>query len=136
MMKTIEIGTPSLCGKDAHLVIAEFKNLCYPIEIEAQNLCPFAVALMELSGCYLSSVFDAQGCKKGLTVPDYMTFQAFAASVQQIATLNGVAVAMKISIDVPESVAETQDVVGAEKPKTQVKTVTRRTRNAARTTKK
>ena len=116
MKNIVEIGTPSRIGKDAHSTIAQFKNLNFPIEIEVENCCPFALALMELPGCFLGSVFSEKN-RSGFSVPDYLTLQSFASSAQQIAVLNDVAVAIRVTLVSPEKEEEkSEEAPAAEVP--------------------
>ena len=95
-LKTIEIGAPSLCGKDAFdLVETTFKAASYPLKLKVENLCSFNVSFPEVD-CYLRNVFAAEESKATITVQSYEAFQRFASSVQQIAEMNDKEKAMRI----------------------------------------
>lgn len=117
MNRKVELGAPSLTGKDVNdLVAAEFGKAKYPLKVKVKNLMPRDVVFPELN-LFLRHVAAADGTEAEVEVPNHEVFQRFATDVEQIAELNQyaqalvveeVAVAKKAAADAPAPAAPTK----------------------------
>lgn len=96
MPRNIELGAPSLTGKDANeLVAAEFGKAKYPVKVVVRNLMNRDVVFPEL-GLFLRHVAAADGVSREVEIPSHEVFQRFASDVEQIAELNQCARALAV----------------------------------------
>ncbi|MFA7556619.1 MAG: hypothetical protein WCZ20_02345, partial [Hydrogenophaga sp.] len=109
MTRKVQLGAPSLTGKDANDVVAEaFADADYPHKVEITNLMPRNVTFPEVGGLFLRNVASRKPDVKGIVViTDHDQLQRLASSVEQIAELNKYAIALTIeSLEAPKVVAE------------------------------
>lgn len=109
MTRKVQLGAPSLTGKDANDVVAEaFADLTYPSKFEVTNLMPRNVTFPEVGGLFLRNVASRQNDVKAVvTIMDHDQLQRLASSVEQIAELNKYAVALTVEALEAPKVAET-----------------------------
>lgn len=101
MNRVIELGAPSLTGKDCNDLVAEaFANAEYPLKVTIKNNMPRNVAFPEVDGLFLRHVADQQGSQTTVTIASHDLFQRFASSVEQVAELNGYKRALTLSATV------------------------------------
>lgn len=116
MTRKVQLGAPSLTGKDANDVVAEaFADATYPGKFEIVNLMPRNVTFPEVGGLFLRNVASRKpDVKAVVTVLDHDQLQRLASSVEQIAELNKYAVALTIeSLDAPKAAAPAAPVAPA-----------------------
>lgn len=90
MTRKVELGAPSLTGKDANdLVAKEFAKAKYPLEVVFTNHMPRNVVFPEVDGLFLANCAAASGHVKTVTIASDEVFQRLASSIEQIAELNG-----------------------------------------------
>ena len=90
MTRKVEIGAPSLTGKDANeLVAKEFTKAKYPLKLTATNLMPRDVAFPEVEGLFLRHAGNETERAKEITLENEGQLQRLTSSVSQIAELNG-----------------------------------------------
>lgn len=95
----VELGAPSLTGKDANNLVAEaFGSVSYPLTIVVTNHMPRNVAFPEI-GLLLAHVASVEGSKAEAVVNDADQFQRFASDVESIAELNGYAEALTVEVE-------------------------------------
>lgn len=96
MTRKVELGAPSLTGKDANeLVAAEFGKAKYPIKVTVKNLMPRDAVFPEV-GLFLCHVAASAGTEAEVEIPSHEVFQRLATDVEQIAELNQYAQAVTI----------------------------------------
>lgn len=96
MTRKVELGAPSLTGKDANeQVAAEFGKAKYPVKVVVSNQMNRDVVFPEL-GLFLRHVAAADGVSSEVEIPSHEVFQRFASDVEQIAELNQCAQALII----------------------------------------
>lgn len=108
MTRKVQLGAPSLTGKDANDVVAEaFADATYPLKVEIVNLMPRNVTFPEVGGLFLRNVASGKPDVKGLaTIVDHDQLQRLASSVEQIAELNKYASALTIeALEAPKAAA-------------------------------
>jgi len=89
MTRSIEIGAPSLTGKDANDLVAEvFGDATFPLKVVAQNLMPRNVVFPEVPGLFLRHVSNAKDSQAAVEIASLDLFHRVASSVEQIAELN------------------------------------------------
>lgn len=107
MTRTVELGAPSLTGKDANDLVAEvFADAAYPLKVVVQNHMPQDVVFPEVEGLFLRHVANAKDSQKTVVIADADLFQRLASSVEQIAELSRCELALTIS-EVAEAAADT-----------------------------
>lgn len=90
MTRNVEIGAPSLTGKDANdLAAKEFAKAKYPLKLVATNLMPRDVAFPEVEGLFLRHAGNEVERTKEITVDSEDQLHRLVSSVEQIAELNG-----------------------------------------------
>lgn len=98
MTRTVELGAPSLTGKDANDLVAEvFADAKYPLKVLVVNRMPRNVSFPEIDGLFLRNVANPKESQKVVTIPNADAFQRLASSVEQVAELNKYQVALVIS---------------------------------------
>ena len=86
MTRTVELGAPSLTGKDANDLVAEvFADAAYPLKVVVQNHMPQDVVFPEVEGLFLRHVANPKDSRKTVVIADHDLFQRLASSVEQIA---------------------------------------------------
>jgi hypothetical protein len=89
MKKTVQLGAPSLNGKDANeLVTAAFADCRFPLQVVVTNLVAHALTFPEISGLYVAPCTDSEKCSVTVEIRDMDAFQRLASSIEQIAELN------------------------------------------------
>lgn len=97
MTSKVELGAPSLTGKDANEVVAvEFAKAKYPLKVVITNLMPRDVVFPEVEGLFLRHVGNESGRTMTVDIDSADQFQRLASSIEQIAELNGYAAAITI----------------------------------------
>lgn len=98
MTRTVELGAPSLTGKDANDLVAEvFADAAYPLKVVVQNHMPQDVVFPEVEGLFLRHVANPKDSRKAVVIADHDLFQRLASSVEQIAELSRCELALTIS---------------------------------------
>lgn len=98
MTRTVELGAPSLTGKDANDLVAEvFADAAYPLKVVVQNHMPQDVVFPEVEGLFLRHVANPKDSRKTVVIADHDLFQRLASSVEQIAELSRCELALTIS---------------------------------------
>ncbi|MFC4620787.1 HeH/LEM domain-containing protein [Comamonas nitrativorans] len=98
MTRTVELGAPSLTGKDANDLVSEvFADAAYPLKVVVQNHMPQDVVFPEVEGLFLRHVANAKDSQKTVVIADADLFQRLASSVEQIAELSRCELALTIS---------------------------------------
>ena len=116
MTSKVELGAPSLTGKDANeLVATEFAYAKYPIKVVVTNLMPRDVVFPEVDGLHLRHVGNEIGRVRVVEITSADQFHRLASSIEQIAELNGYASAITIEEMVAAPVVKTK--VSAAVPK-------------------
>ncbi|MDR1936435.1 MAG: hypothetical protein LBS49_12800 [Candidatus Accumulibacter sp.] len=118
MTRTVELGAPSLTGKDANDLVAEvFADAAYPLKVVVQNHMPQDVVFPEVEGLFLRHVANRKDSQKTVLIADHDLFQRLASSVEQIAELNRCELALTLS-EVADAPADTDaaDTDAARKP--------------------
>ena len=65
MTRTVELGAPSLTGKDANDRVAEvFADAAYPLKVVVQNHMPQDVVFPEVEGLFLRHVANPKDSRK------------------------------------------------------------------------
>jgi hypothetical protein len=119
-MKTVQLGAPSLNGKDANeLVTASFADCRFPLQVIVTNLVAHALTFPEISGLYVAPCTDAEKRSVIVEIKDMDAFQRLASSIEQIAELNRHETMLEIkAVEVvetfPEAAAEVIDDQAAE----------------------
>jgi hypothetical protein len=97
MTRKVDLGAPSLTGKDANdLVAKEFAKIKYPVKISVTNHMPRNAVFPEVDGLLLRHCADEAGRKVEVIIESEDQFQRLASSVEQIAELNGYELALTI----------------------------------------
>lgn len=97
MTKKVELGAPSITGKDANdLVAAAFAKAKYPLKVVVTNHAPRSVVFPEVPGLALAHCAKATGSIVTVEIASAGQFQRLASSVEQIAELNGYALFLTI----------------------------------------
>ena len=97
MTRKVDLGAPSLTGKDANdLVAKEFAKNKYPFKVAVLNHMPRNVVFPEVEGLHLSHCADEKGRQKEVEIGSEDQFQRLASSIEQIAELNGYELALTI----------------------------------------
>lgn len=98
MTRTVELGAPSLTGKDCNDLVAEvFATAEYPLKVVVKNHMPRDVAFPEVDGLFLRHVANHKGSQAAVVIADHDLFQRLASSVEQVAELNGYELALTVS---------------------------------------
>ena len=98
MTRKVEIGAPSISGKDANNLIAEvFGSAQFPLQVIVQNHMPRDAVFPEVPGLFLKHVSAADGHTKEVRIASLDLFHRLASSIEQIASLNKYAKAVTIS---------------------------------------
>lgn len=109
MTRKVELGAPSLTGKDANeLVATEFAKAKYPLKVVVTNHAPRAVVFPEVEGLILAHCASAGGSVVTVEVASADQFQRLASSVEQIAELNAYAVFLTIEEVEPVSTTKSK----------------------------
>jgi hypothetical protein len=96
MNRKVELGAPSLTGKDVNdQIAAEFGKAKYPLKVMVANQMPRDVVFPELN-LFLRHVAAAEGTEAEIEIPNHEVFQRFASDVEQIAELNQYAQALVV----------------------------------------
>lgn len=104
MTRKVELGAPSLTGKDANVLVAkEFAKVKYPLEVVVTNNMPRNVVFPEIDGLFLTHCANEAGRVKTVSIASEDAFQRLASSIEQIAELN--AYAMAVTIEEVEIIA-------------------------------
>lgn len=97
MTRLVELGAPSLTGKDANTLVAtEFAKSKYPLKVVVTNHMPRDVVFPEVAGLFLRHCAAPQGRSTTVEIKGAAQFQRLASSVEQIAELNKYALALTI----------------------------------------
>ena len=97
MTRKVELGAPSLSGKDANdLVAKEFAKVKYPLKVVVTNHMPRDVVFPEVEGLFLRHCANEPGRQLMVELASEDQFQRLASSIEQIAELNAYAVAISI----------------------------------------
>jgi hypothetical protein len=89
MKKTVQLGAPSLNGKDANeLVTAAFSGCLFPLQVIVTNLVAHALTFPEVAGLHVAACTDADKRAVTVEIRDMDAFQRLASSIEQIAELN------------------------------------------------
>lgn len=90
MTRNIEIGAPSLTGKDANDAVTEvFGDAAFPLKVLAQNLMPRDVVFPEVPGLFLKHVANTAESRAVVEIVSLDLFHRVTSSIEQIAELNG-----------------------------------------------
>lgn len=119
MTRKVELGAPSLTGKDANkLVAAEFGKAKYPLTVTVQNNMPRDVSFPEIN-LFLRHCAGVLDSAAVVIIKDHDQFQRFASDVEQVAELNGYQVALTIEEGEKQNKPEVQKTVAkpADEPK-------------------
>jgi|GEM_PF-6747434 len=101
MTRSVKLGAPSLTGKDCTELVAEaFAQATYPLTVLVQNHMPRDVVFPEVRDLFLRHVANAEQNQKTVVISDYDQFQRLASSVEQVAELNGYALALSVEQDI------------------------------------
>lgn len=93
----VELGAPSLTGKDANTLVADaFAKAKYPLKVVIVNCMPRDVVFPEVDGLFLRHCANQAGCVATVEIKDHAQFQRLASSIEQIAELNAYALALTI----------------------------------------
>lgn len=116
MTRIVELGAPSLTGKDANdLVAEEFATAKYPLEVVITNRMPRNVVFPEVEGLFLRHVGSATGNQQKVVIESHDQFQRLASSVEQIAELNSYEYALTIEeVTATEAVKPTKGKAAAD----------------------
>ena len=107
MTRKVELGAPSLTGKDANdLVTNEFASAKYPLSVVVTNNMPCNAVFPEVADLFLSHCANPEGRVKAVVIDSMDAFQRLASSIEQIAELNGFASALIIEEAVVVSTAK------------------------------
>ncbi len=97
MTRKMELGAPSLTGKDTNeLAAREFDGAVFPLAVTITNHMPRDIALPEVDGLFLRHCAGREGVCKSVVLKSAEQLQRLASSVGQIAELNGYARALTI----------------------------------------
>jgi hypothetical protein len=98
MTRTIELGAPSVTGKDtAALLLETFAEAKFPLKVLVKNLMPRDVVFPEVAGLLLSHVASATGTEREVVINDFDLMQRLVSSIEQVAELNGYESAITIA---------------------------------------
>jgi len=107
MTRKVELGAPSLTGKDANdLVAKEFADTKYPLKVVVTNHMPRDVVFPEVDGMFLRHCANEAGRQMTVEIASDEQFQRLASSVEQIAELNAYELALTIEEFVEEVAAK------------------------------
>ena len=110
MTRTVDLGAPSLTGKDANDLVAEvFADAAYPLKVLVRNHMPQDVVFPEVEGLFLRHVANRKDSQKTVVIASHDLFQRLASSVEQIAELNHHELALTISEAVGGTIAADTD---------------------------
>lgn len=114
MTSKVELGAPSITGKDANdLVAVEFAKAKYPLKVVVTNHAPRSVVFPEVPGLFLMHCANPAGKVVTVDIASADQLQRLASSVEQIAELNGYAVFLTIEeVALAPAVALTPAVKG------------------------
>lgn len=97
MTRKVDLGAPSLTGKDANdLVAKEFAKIKYPYKVAVTNHMPRNAVFPEVEGLHLRHCADEAGRQMEVSIESEDQFQRLASSIEQIAELNGYELALTI----------------------------------------
>jgi hypothetical protein len=112
MSKKVQLGAPSLNGKDANeLVTAAFSGCLFPLQVIVTNLVAHALTFPEVAGLHVAACTDADKRAVTVEIRDMDACQRLASSIEQIAELNHHETMLEIEA---VEVAETFPEVAAE----------------------
>jgi len=95
--RTVELGAPSLTGKDANDLVAEvFADAKYPLKVVVKNHMPRDVVFPEVDGLFLRHVGNQKDSQMTVEIASADLFQRLASSVEQVAELNGYELALTV----------------------------------------
>ncbi|MBL8473797.1 MAG: hypothetical protein JNM98_18550 [Rhodocyclaceae bacterium] len=114
-MREIRFGAPSVTGGCALLLAAFLAASTFPIRVKVKNHMPRNVSFPEVDGLFLRHTADADGCEKIVTIADADQLQRLAASIEQVAELNG-AGEKAVTITDTADEQEAADEQGGESP--------------------
>jgi len=98
MTRKIELGAPSIIGKDtAALLLETFAEAKFPLKVLVTNHMPRDVVFPEVAGLLLSHVASATGTERKVVISDFDLLQRLVSSVEQVAELNGYEAAITVS---------------------------------------
>src|SRR5258706_1157978 len=102
MTRKVELGVPSLTGKDCNdLVAKEFAKVKYPLTVTVTNHMPRDAVFPEVDGLHLRHCSNEDGRSKTVEIHSEDQLQRLASSVEQVAELNGYALALTIEDAAP-----------------------------------
>lgn len=97
MTRKVELGAPSLTGKDANdLVAKEFAKAKYPLKVVVTNHMPRDVVFPEVEGLFLRHCANAAESQLTVEIANEDQFHRLASSIEQIAELNSYELALSI----------------------------------------
>lgn len=98
MTRKIELGAPSMTGKDTAALLQEmFAEAKFPLKVLVTNHMPRDVVFPEVAGLLLSHVASATGTERKVVISDFDLMQRLVSSIEQVAELNGYESAITIS---------------------------------------
>jgi hypothetical protein len=98
MTRSVDLGAPSLTGKDANDLVAKvFADAAYPLKVVVQNHMPRNVVFPEVDGLFLFHVANREESRKEVVIASHDLFQRLASSIEQIAELNHYPLALTIT---------------------------------------
>lgn len=101
MTKTIQLGAPSLTGKDANdLIASNFADANFPLDVLITNHMPRDVVFPDVNGLFLRHCANKEGSSAVVTIAEAGQLQRLASGVEQVAELNKYAIAITVSTDV------------------------------------
>lgn len=116
MTNKVELGAPSLMGKDANeLVAVEFAGAKYPLKVVVTNMMPRDVVFPEVEGLHLRHVGNEIGRVRVVEITGEDQFQRLVSSISQIAELNGYALAVTIEDATPVPTPKTKPSAAVQK---------------------
>lgn len=132
MSRVVQLGAPSLTGKDANELVSEvFGDAKYPLKVTVKNHMPMNVAFPEV-GLFLRHVSDPVGSQAVVDIAGADLFQRLVSSVEQVAELNRYEVALSISDEVKGVNGEGADATAsAPLPKSAIKKLNKAPATAA-----
>lgn len=108
-IRKVQLGAPSLTGKDCNDLVAEtFADAKYPLNVLVQNHMPRDVVFPEAKGLFLRHVANPKESKASVVIDSHDLFQRLASSIEQVAELNGYELALTISEAVAASSGPTK----------------------------
>lgn len=108
MTMRVDVGAPSLTGKDAkHLIAEAFASARYPLQVKFINHMPRNCSLPEV-GLFLNHCAGADNTEAVVKVDNAAQLQRVASSIEQIAELNGYHLALSLEAVVPAALTKTR----------------------------